>query len=270
MTTPSVLFESSGVLALIKPAGLPTQAPAGIDSVEAWARRRAPAGSYLGVPHRLDRAVSGILLLAVTPRAARKLSRQFERREIRKTYLAIVADEAGAVDGLEAARLDGARLADTAPHEAAGVTWRDFIEKIPDEPQARLAEPGSPAAREAVTRVRLLGRLPRYAGSVLELEPLTGRMHQLRLQSASRGMPVLGDTRYGAPAADWFRPPAGDDVDPRTQPIALHAWRISYADPDTGQRRTAEAPLPAGWPEAAVSLVAGRQPWADDPPPGAD
>jgi len=90
-----VLFENNGVLAVCKPAGLPTQAPWGIESVEslirrqkfqglfeeavALGRKRHPGG-FLGIPHRLDRAVSGVMLLASTPRAARQLSRQFERR----------------------------------------------------------------------------------------------------------------------------------------------------------------------------------------------
>ena len=88
---PTVLLERSGVVAIAKPFGLATQAPAGFPSVESWLRDRLPAGAYLGVPHRLDRAVSGVLLMATTPRAARQLSRQFERRQVTKTYVAIVA-----------------------------------------------------------------------------------------------------------------------------------------------------------------------------------
>lgn len=76
---PTILLERSGVVALAKPFGLATQAPAGFPSVESWLRDRLPVGAYLGVPHRLDRAVSGVLLMATTPRAARQLSRQFER-----------------------------------------------------------------------------------------------------------------------------------------------------------------------------------------------
>ena len=88
---PAKLLERSGVVAIAKPSGLATQAPPGLPSVEAWLRGLLPAGAYLGVPHRLDRAVSGVLLMATTPRAARQLSRQFERRQITKTYVAILA-----------------------------------------------------------------------------------------------------------------------------------------------------------------------------------
>ena len=250
---PRVLFEASGVIALEKPAGLPTQAPPGIASVESWLRHRLAAAAgpaadvYLGVPHRLDRAVSGVLLMAATPRAARKLSRQFERRQIAKTYVAMITGEAraAAVAALEQAG-------------SAGVEWRDFLEKVPDEPRARVAMTADGSAREAVTQARLLARLD--AGSMLvELSPLTGRMHQLRLQAAVRGMPVAGDSLYGqweSTAGGWSV--AGQSADdPRGLPIALHAWRIRYADPDTGQEIAIAAPLPAYWPAAGRAIVAG-------------
>jgi 23S rRNA pseudouridine1911/1915/1917 synthase len=250
MIEPSVLYESSGVVALLKPPGLPTQAPAGIESVESWLRRRLYAGDvagYLGVPHRLDRAVSGVLLMAATPRAARKLSRQFERRQVAKTYAAIVACTAGAA--VYVAALDQADAAG-----AGTVEWRDLIEKVPDEPRARRADQPGPAAREAVTAARLAGRLAVRAGEsprlFLELAPLTGRMHQLRLQAALRGMPVVGDELYGAGEGTIDGLP-GAAVDPRSRPIALHAWRIGFADPDTGRVVSVEAPLPDAWPVVA-------------------
>lgn len=232
------IFRGSGVLAVAKPAGLATQAPPGGESVEAWVRRVvAGPGGYVGMPHRLDRAVSGVLLVALTPRAARKLSRQFERREVRKTYLAVVARPAAT---------------SAAPLDACGATrdgraeWRDLVEKVPDEPRARIArDPDAPGVREAVTLARLLGPAASPGRALVELEPLTGRMHQLRLQAAARGMPIVGDELYGGPAADW---PGAATVDPRTRPIALHAWRIEWHDPDSGERRAAETPPPAWWP----------------------
>lgn len=248
MIEPSVLYESAGVIAILKPAGLPTQAPAGIESAESWLRRRlhGDVGSgYLGVPHRLDRAVSGVLLLASTPRAARKLSRQFERRQVEKTYAAIVACTAAAATHVAA--LDRALAVDSGR-----VEWRDLVEKVPDEPRARLAEGPGPTAREAVTTARIVGRPPTPAGGMprllLELAPLTGRMHQLRLQAAARGMPVVGDELYGGgPEAIGG---AAAAADPRARPIALHARRIAFADPDTGLPISVEAALPADWPAA--------------------
>ena len=141
---------------------------------------------------------------------------------------------------------------------STGVEWRDFLEKVPDEPRARVAMTADGSAREAVTQARLLARLD--AGSMLvELSPLTGRMHQLRLQAAVRGMPVAGDSLYRqweSTAGGWSV--AGQSADdPRGLPIALHAWRIRYADPDTGQEIAIAAPLPAYWPAAGRAIVAG-------------
>lgn len=232
MESVKILAAARGVVAVAKPAGLATQAPPGVPSVEAWARRElADSGGsgYLGVPHRLDRAVSGVLLLAVTPRAARKLSRQFERREVTKTYLAVVA---------------AASTADAVPR--AAMEWRDTLAKVPDEPRAAIVAEAN-GGREAVTLARAVKRLELAGGPaiVMELQPLTGRMHQLRLQAAARGMPIVGDQLYGGPA--W---PAGGEAeaDPRLAPILLHAWKIAYADPDSGGPVEITADLPAHWP----------------------
>ncbi len=256
--TTHVIQESNGVVAVWKPAGLATQAPMGIPSAESWLRRQLHgdnAGGYLGVPHRLDRGVSGVVLFAATPRAARKLSRQFEWREIHKTYLAIVA--CGDADGETLERMS-----------AEAVTWRDMVKKITDEARTRIVPANEPGGREAVTHARLRCRL-QPDRLRLELSPVTGRMHQLRLQAAARGLLILGDNLYGLPDAAWMKPPqpnipqtnipqTGAAVvpsvdDPRMRPIALHACRITYADPDTRDEVTVEAPLPTYWPESMRS-----------------
>jgi 23S rRNA pseudouridine1911/1915/1917 synthase len=229
-----VLFESSGVLAVRKPAGLPTQAPTGIESVESVVRKqwfgdafasaraagqRRHPGGFLAVPHRLDRAVSGVLILATTPRAARQLSRQFERRQIIKTYLAVVSPP--------------------TPADPAAQTfeWRDFIRKVPDEPRAEIVPEGTTGGKEACTRGKVL--VATDDRLLLALEPHTGRMHQLRIQAAARGMAVVGDQLYGGSSHL-------DTTDDRTTPIALHAWRIRYTDPDTAEPVEVACPLPPG------------------------
>jgi 23S rRNA pseudouridine1911/1915/1917 synthase len=248
---PSIVAMASGVVAIDKPAGLPTQAPAGIESAESWVRRWLAAGSlptavahegYVGVPHRLDRPVSGVLLFAATPRAARKLSRQFERRQIEKTYLAMLTARD---PGSERLRLEQAA--------ASGLEWRDLIEKIPDEPRARVTVADTAAAREAITRVRLIASLA-DGRLLVELAPHTGRMHQLRLQASARGMPVVGDPLYGGEDGDAACWSAGPPDDPRARPIALHAWRIRYIDPDTLAPVMVQAPLPAFWPAEARGI----------------
>lgn len=235
-----ILSEAAGIVAVAKPAGLATQAAAGIPSVEAWARETLVAGGeagYLGVPHRLDRAVSGVLLLAVTPRAARRLSRQFERRQVRKTYVAVTAVPAEAL-----------------PLVQAATEWRDHVAKVPDEPRGRIVAAGE-GGREAVTHVREIAavELDGQPRRIIQLEPLTGRMHQLRLQAAARGMPVVGDLLYGGPPL-----PAGlAAADPRSAPILLHAWKITYLDPDSGAAVEITAPLPDFWPAMPPGVAAG-------------
>ena len=254
--TTHVIRQVNGVVAVWKPAGLATQAPPAIPSAESWLRRRLhgdDAGGYLGVPHRLDRGVSGVVLFAATPRAARKLSRQFERREVRKTYLAIVACGDVAQETRERMSVEA-------------VTWRDMVEKIADEARARIVPADETGGREAVTLARIRCRLP-LDRLLLELSPVTGRMHQLRLQAAARGLLIVGDDLSGVADEAWMRPqqtktqqantpqteaalmPSAED--PRMRPIALHACRISYADPDTAAEVTIEADLPTYWPESS-------------------
>jgi len=241
------LHDASGVLAVAKPAGLPTQAPPGITSVESLVReqlfgdgvataratgqRRHPGG-FLGVPHRLDRGVSGVLLLATTPRAARQLSRQFERRQIAKTYLAIVASQESGVG------------------EGQTFEWRDMIRKVPDVARAEVVPDGTADGREAISTGRVLAR--HGDQRLLTLEPLTGRMHQLRVQAAARGMPVAGDCLYGGL-------PVSHETDERSSPIALHAWRITFTDPDTSRPIELICPLPnhAPWDGWAIAHVDG-------------
>ena len=226
MTPPFILLQASGVVAVCKPAGIATQAPPGIDSLERWLRIILQIGTrgYVGVPHRLDRSVSGVVLLTTTPRAARKLSRQFGRREIAKTYLAVVE-----------------RRGDETVLAAAGDReWRDLLRKVPEEARSEIVAASEPGGREAVTRMRVVVDDGDIGRMLVELAPLTGRMHQLRLQAASRGLPIVGDGLYGGvPFGPGER---------RELPILLHAWRIAYDDPDTGERRVVSAPLPDHWP----------------------
>jgi 23S rRNA pseudouridine1911/1915/1917 synthase len=234
---PLVCFEGSGVVGVIKPAGLPTQAPAGIESMERWLRGKRGPADYLGVPHRLDRAVSGVMLFAATPRAARQLSRQFERRQIVKTYLALTELPA---DPVAVADLEAGEWQE----------WIDSVAKIPDQPRARIAADDEPGSRQAETRVRVLGSFfgPDGVGmALLELQPRTGRMHQLRVQAAARGLPILGDVVYGSRRDD-----------PAAAGIALHAWRIAFTDPDTKEPRELEAPPPEAWPAACHEFLAPR------------
>ncbi len=228
-----ILFEDEHCLAVCKPAGLSTQAPRGIDSLEARVREMLAARQaavsqsaqanleiYLGLPHRLDRPVSGVVVLAKTRRAARLISRQFERRQVRKLYWACVEGIVEPTDG----------------------QWIDFVRKVVDEPRAEVVAPSSPDAQKAVLSYRTIGATADF--SFLEIELETGRMHQIRLQAASRGHPILGDELYGSHIP--FGPPTDAA---RLRPIALHARSLTFDHPETKQQMTIVAPLPDTWRE---------------------
>jgi RluA family pseudouridine synthase len=225
-----ILYEDAALLAVSKPAGLLTQAPPGIDSLElrikTYLRRQhpTPGSIYLGVPHRLDRPASGAMIFAKHSRAARRISKQFERRRLAKVYWACT---------------QGIVL------PAAG-SWTDYVRKIPGQPRAEIVSSGDADARLAVLHYRTLGQTP--YGSWLELRLETGRTHQIRIQAASRNWPLLGDRHYGGtqPFGEQFE-------DERLRAIALHARLLGLAHPMTRQPLTVVAPLPRDWLSLGVS-----------------
>src|SRR5262249_56711974 len=114
--------------------------------------------------------VSGVVLFARSSKAAARLAEQFRSRQVRKVYWALV---------------ERSSSGDLPP---AGGTWEDWLLKVQEEARAECVAPGTPAARLAVLRFRKLGEAE--DGALLEMEPTTGRMHQLRVQAASRGWPL--------------------------------------------------------------------------------
>jgi 23S rRNA pseudouridine1911/1915/1917 synthase len=232
MTEPlAILFEDSHCLVVAKPAGLLTQGTAaGEPTLEAEVRRYlnpgAPAAPYLGTVHRLDRPVSGVVVWAKTPKAARRLAGQFAHRAVRKEYWAIVEASGPPLECIQGQ--DEVWDDWLAPPNADGVAWT--------------SAPNAPGARRATTRVGHSpgARLP--AGTCwLRLWPETGRTHQLRAQAASRGCPIVGDRAYGA--SHTF--PRG---------IALHARALIVLHPVLQTPLEWLAPLPSVWSEAGVTL----------------
>ena len=223
-----ILYEEGPCLAINKPAGLLTQAPRWVDSLERRIKKYLaetegrPENGYLGIPHRLDRPVSGVILFGKHSRAAHRLAKQFEKREVKKRYWTVVA---GAVE----------------PNSG---TWVDFMRKIPDVPQGEIVSEDHPDARKGILHYTVLQSLTfqNMLATLLEIELETGRMHQIRLQTSIRGFPILGDAMYGStiPFDEHF-----EEV--RARSIALHAVSISFCDPMTRQPVTLHAPLPETW-----------------------
>jgi 23S rRNA pseudouridine1911/1915/1917 synthase len=253
----AILFEDPSCIALLKPPGqftLGTWAPPGERSLEDAVRRYLnpddPGSVYLGIVHRLDRPTSGVLLWAKTPKAARRLSRQFESRRVEKEYWAVVERPSGAgTDECRPPPVPG----DTGGGHAAEQTWIDWLTRAHASGKAELAQPSARGARKAVTRV--------CAGSAVALPPAalwlkffpeTGRTHQLRAQAAARGMPILGDALYGATSS--FAPHA----------IALHARRLRLRHPLLQTRLSLVAPLPPEWHLRGIVLPPDEQPRSEN------
>src|SRR5690242_48268 len=138
---PVILFEDNHCVAVAKPAGLLTQGvPEGVPTLEAQVkaylkhRYNKPGNVYLGIPHRLDRPVSGVVLFARNTKAARRLAEQFQGRQVTKIYWA-------AVEG------------DVQPAEGR---WEDWLRKLPEEARSEKAEPGEPGAKPAILDYRRL------------------------------------------------------------------------------------------------------------------
>lgn len=224
-----ILFEDNHCIAAAKPAGLLTQGPPGIPSLEALVKaylkekHHKPGNVYLGVPHRLDRPVSGVVVFARNSKSAQRLAEQFRDRQVTKVYW-------GIVEG------------DIEPSEGV---WEDWLLKIQDEARAAIAEPNAERAKRAELRYRVLQKCA--AGTLLEFHPMTGRMHQIRVQSASRGHPLLGDALYGSTRS--FGPVAEL---PRDRVIALHARSLTILHPLRYEPMTLTASLPAAWHELGL------------------
>lgn len=227
MQTPSgfeILYEEGPCLVVVKPGGVLTQAPPGIDSLELRikgflkTRDHKPGKVYLGVPHRLDRPVSGVMVFAKHVRAARRIAEQFEGRTVQKKYWAVVEGKVTPEQG----------------------TWRDRTRKIPDIAQAEVVDRGHPDGRVAVLHYRVMAHLKEMSWLEIELE--TGRMHQIRVQAAFRGHPVVGDSLYGATSV--FGPQTADI---RQRWIALHARSLRFRHPMTRETIHQTAPLPESW-----------------------
>ncbi len=220
-----VLYEDNHCLAVNKPAGLLSQGDqTGDPSLVTWARDylkatyQKPGTVYVGLVHRLDRPTSGVVLLARTSKAASRLTDQFLTGKIAKVYWAIVEGQ---------------------PVPAQG-EWIDVLDKDRRLNRVRVVDGLPGVGQVAQVKYRVLEHVKEY--SKLELRPSTGRSHQLRAQLAKRGMPIVGDRKYGA--ATSLR--SGDGH----HRIALHARKLTFKHPTRGEVLSIVAPVPADWPES--------------------
>ena len=228
-----ILHEEAHFLLINKPSGLFSQSAPGIENVQEQLvaqlaqRDQHPGRPFIGLPHRLDRGTSGIMLLARNQRALKRFGEQFHSRKVAKFYMAVVQGEMS----------------------AECVMLSDYLRKIPDKPLAKIVTEACEGAKLAQLRAQPLASADGL--TLVHVELLTGRMHQIRLQLASRGLPVLGDWSYGS--TQTFGP-----LDPEgyRQCLALHAWRLEFRHPQTAKLFVATAPLPEMWNALPPAILA--------------
>ncbi len=229
LPSPEILLERGAVIVVRKPGGLLTQGPPGIDSLELRTkqflkvREEKPGKVYLGVPHRLDRPVSGVMVVVKNVRAAKRISEQIRNRTVTKKYWAVVAGEVMEPNG----------------------HWEDWMRKVPDEARSEVVDQSHPDAKFATLKYKVMGRPVDHLGrplSWLEIELETGRTHQIRLQCGSRGFSIVGDQLYGSDLV--FGP---ETTDLRKRWISLHARRLVFEHPIDKEPVDVTAALPDHW-----------------------
>jgi 23S rRNA pseudouridine955/2504/2580 synthase len=238
-----LLLEDDALIALDKPAGIAVHGGSGVSfGVIEQLRAARPAARFLELVHRLDRETSGVLLVAKKRSALTALQAQFKSRETGKTYLALV-------DGDWPARL---KVLD-APLARYLLPGKDG-QAGEGERRVKVVDKDHPDAMRAVTLVRVLARLtlPGDAApmTLLAVTIKTGRTHQIRVHLASAGHPIAGDDKYG----DFERRRALARAGLKR--MFLHAWRLRFIHPATGEAVALQAPLP---PELADLLPAAAR-----------
>lgn len=213
-----LIHEDPKVFVFNKPAGLAVQGGSGVSRhvdgmLEAWRNKK---GEKPRLVHRLDRDTSGVLVVARTRQAAERLTTSFRERETKKTYWALVK-------GVPKKR------------EGRISTWL-VKEMTPNGDKVRVAEHGETGADHAISRYRIVDTAG-TALSWLEMEPYTGRTHQLRVHAAHIGCPIIGDPKYFEADQNWELPGGMQNR------LHLHARRIVIPHPDGGTIDVT-APLP--------------------------
>jgi len=235
---PCVIFEDEHLLAVHKPAGWNTHAPAPYagEGVYDWLKHREPRWSSLAILHRLDKETSGVLVFGKTPLANRSLTEQFARREVRKTYLLLTDREMPAREFTAKSTL--LRVGETYASRPSGELAETRFIPLPDPGSAGVPPAGSggvspPVPSPGETLGEPAGVPSALPGSwqALRAEPLTGRTHQIRVHAAEHGFPILGDTLYGGT-------PAGR--------VFLHAAEIAFRHPATQAPVRLVAPVDFG------------------------
>ena len=215
ITDDDVLYEDNHLIAINKRAGDIVQVDdTGDESLEDKVKKyiaqkyNKPNGAFLGVVHRLDRPVSGVILFAKTSKALERINEMFKKREMHKTYYAVVRNK-------------------PQPEEGNLVHW---LLKNPQKNVTKAHDREVPGSLRSELNYKLVGELNGYY--LIEVDPITGRPHQIRVQLSTLGTPIVGDNKYGYPRGSLRRS------------ISLHARRLQFIHPIKKEPILITAPVP--------------------------
>lgn len=235
MSIIEVIYEDNHIIAVVKPAGLLTQGDKSgeaslMDEVKNYLKEKyhKPGQVFLGLVHRLDKPVAGIVLFGKTSKGASRLSEQFRNHTIQKTYHAIVLGR------MEQSRGEIKEKINKISFFAEGFAQKSDQELLQEIKKAT-------KTRTAELSWEVVKSNGKY--SLLKILPKTGRFHQIRVQMANMGHPILGDKKYAE--GSIVRQMAGDWKD--AESIALCATAISFEAATEDKQINLEIPLPEGW-----------------------
>jgi 23S rRNA pseudouridine1911/1915/1917 synthase len=202
ITEADILYEDNHLIAISKRAGDIVQVDETNDEpldemVKKYivAKYNKPNTAFLGVVHRLDRPVSGVILFAKTSKALERMNAVFKNREVRKTYFAVV-------------RKKPAQIAGNLVH---------YLIKNPSKNVVTAYDKEVPGSQRSELNYKLIGELDGYY--LLQVNPITGRSHQIRVQLSTLNCPIVGDNKYGYPRGS------------RKGSICLHARQLEFIHP---------------------------------------
>ncbi len=212
----TVLYEDNHLLIVNKACGEIVQPdktgdPSLEETVKDWIKKThdKPGNVFLGVTHRLDRPVTGLVVFAKTSKALARLNELFKKGDVHKTYLALVKQAPPSTEGL----------------------LENYLCRNEQQNRSFVCGADKPGAKLAKLTYKVVGRSDTY--HLLEVDLMTGRHHQIRCQLAAMGCPIKGDLKYGFPRSN---PDGG---------ISLHAWRICFVHPVSGVTIDIKAPIPS-------------------------
>ena len=228
-----VVYEDNHIIIVAKKSGEIVQGDKTGDeplseTVKAYIKEKyaKPGAVFLGVVHRLDRPVAGLVMFARTSKALSRLNKMFAEGEVHKTYWAIVEMRNENAPGLKATPSKSEGESRTADH-----TLTHWLTRNEKQNKSYAYDHEVPGSKKAVLQYREIARLDHYR--VLEVNLMTGRHHQIRCQLAAMGCPIKGDLKYGAKRSN----PDGS--------ISLLSRRMEFVHPVSKEQIVVEAPLPA-------------------------